>query len=213
MEWLIIIGVIFVVCLIVGIINDNNKYMNRNNKTPHNYSLSRETIDLFNFEDEHKKELQKWDNKLWKAESNISYGEGITNPETIEKQYQKAIDLYEEFKYFCDSNIGGDSYFEEEIQSRYDDLLEGYEEFMENEYEDLMIAYKEFTEKRKQINKLRKEVKQRVIEYKSISQVDLLKLYDENMKNDILKILNELSQLNEVKKYKEGSRVYFKLND
>lgn len=94
--------------------------------------------DMFDFEDEHEKDIEKWNRRIDNAEP--SSGD---NPDKKVAAYEKAIELCNEFESFCSDFPGGTVYYLENEQSRRDELERDLEDYLSEDYEEEKRFYEE----------------------------------------------------------------------
>ena len=111
--------------------------------------------DSFDFEDEHEKAIERWQNKIDKAETR---GGDIENPEKQIAAFERWIAVHEEFRDYCESHTGGDYYWLDWYADAYERAEHDLQDYLENEYESAKIAWEESQQKKRFISSCKKKI-------------------------------------------------------
>lgn len=166
------------------------------------------SFDVFDFEDEHEKDIERWNDKIDKAEPDRG-----GNPDKIVQGYEKAISLCEAFKDFCYSfGSAGANYYEEHEANRMDELESLLDEYLATEYEEDKRNY----EAKKEADKLFSSIKHKITKYLSdnngVMRKNIYAQFPEEQQPIVLKALNTLIADGKVIKEKQGGKLIFRIN-
>lgn len=169
-----------------------------------------EVMDYDDFYYKYENQIDKWDERIHDA---VDYRND--NPEKTVKSFEKALKLYDDFVQFCiskDEKLGKE-YIEHEGYKIKEDIQNDYDDYMKNEYEQELKYYQETQEEKARIKKIKAKYKKIIKTSGKISQVDLKKELSEEELECYNSIMRELQDSGQISKLKEGSKVYFEINN
>jgi len=179
-----------------------------NNTTKTNNNFSGYDPAALDFEDEHEKDIERWRNKIEKAEDS-AYDK--QNPDEVISALRKAVALCDDFREFCSLYVGGTSYYDTYEASDKERIERDIEDYLENEYEDAKEDYENLQQKKKEYSALKRKILKAItLSEDGLLHKDICALTTPENKNLAERALKELVNNESISKEKRGNRwVYF----
>ena len=197
--------------------NDNKpNYVNEDNTEAHTVNINIDVDDIINraknstteekrvsslildFEDDNKKELNRWEKKLENVRS-------YENPDNTLKAYKERVQLAKDFKTFCELNgEGGKLWYQEYYSTDINDAELTLYDYEANYYENELHSYKEAQRKKK----LKADIKSKILtlaaQENGILQKDIYEMFEPEDKNTIKSVVENLIDNDTIIKEKQG---------